>query len=168
LLTILEPAANRKYVIGVDTAGGGSTGDYCCAQVVDTKSGLHCAELHGRWTPPEFAEELYKLGRRYHDAQLVIERNNHGHAVICLLEKRNYPALYQDDRGNIGLLNTTATRPRMLAELAAVLIESPWRFASRALLNEMRTFVRNMDGKPEAAGGSHDDRVMAMALCMAH
>ncbi len=49
-LTIWLPAqAGRRYVIGVDPAGGGVEGDYSCAEVIDRESGMQCAELHGHY-----------------------------------------------------------------------------------------------------------------------
>ena len=49
-LTIWLPAhPGRKYVIGVDPAGGGVEGDYSCAEVIDRRSGMQCAELHGHY-----------------------------------------------------------------------------------------------------------------------
>jgi hypothetical protein len=51
--------------------------------------------------------------------------------------------------------------------LAAVLAQEPGMFHSPRLLNECRTFVRHPDGSASAAGGSHDDCVMAMAIALA-
>jgi hypothetical protein len=48
-----------------------------------------------------------------------------------------------------------------------VLATQPGLFRSARLLNEFRTFVRHPDGSSGAAGGTHDDCVMAMAIAMA-
>jgi len=52
----------------------------------------------------------------------------------------------------------------MLENLVALVSEAPELFASEGLLAECRTFVRRKDGAPAAANGTHDDRVMAMAI----
>jgi hypothetical protein len=46
-------------------------------------------------------------------------------------------------------------------------VEQAERFQSRKLLAECRSFVRQADGKTGARAGTHDDRVMAMALGLA-
>jgi hypothetical protein len=52
----------------------------------------------------------------------------------------------------------------MIGRMGALLLESPWLFLSRRLLEECRTFVTHPGGKTGAANGTHDDCLMAMAL----
>jgi hypothetical protein len=59
------------------------------------------------------------------------------------------------------------TRPAVLGLLNAALVEHPELFMSRKLLAECRSFVRHVDGSAAAAAGTHDDRVMAMAIGLA-
>ncbi len=67
ILVWLPPARGRKYILGVDAAGGGSGGDYACVEVIDRASGLQCAELYGHYTPEELAAQAARLGREYND-----------------------------------------------------------------------------------------------------
>jgi len=46
-------------------------------------------------------------------------------------------------------------------------VEKPECFQSRGLLAECRSFVRLPNGRTGARAGTHDDRVMAMALGLA-
>jgi hypothetical protein len=46
----------------------------------------------------------------------------------------------------------------------ACLIERPDCFMSRRLLTECRSFIRTANGNTGARAGTHDDRVMAMAI----
>jgi hypothetical protein len=163
----LPAAAGRRYVVGVDPAGGGSEGDYGCVQVVDRASGLQCAELYGRYKPAELAREAAKLGREYNGALMAVERNNHGHAVLAMLERvEQYEPLYRQN-GQAGWMTTAATRPAMLEGFGALLATQVELFQSRRLLEECRTFVRSAEGRVEAAEGEHDDAIMAMAIAMA-
>jgi hypothetical protein len=59
------------------------------------------------------------------------------------------------------------SRPAALGRLDAGLVEQPERFQSRRLLGECRSFVRLPDGRSGARAGTHDDRVMAMAIGLA-
>ena len=154
-----------QYIMGVDTAGGGSEGDYSCAQVIERKSGLQCAELHGHFPPYELARRLVALGKRYGNALIAVERNNHGHAVLAHLKHLGYENLFVQN-GQEGWLTSVVTRPAMIENLAASLVEKPELFHSPRLLGEMRTFVRHADGHGAAAEGAHDDCVMAMAIAL--
>ena len=80
-----------EYIIGVDPAGGGSDGDYACAQVIERSSGMQCAELRGHYTPNELAARVAILGREYNQALVAVERNNHGYAVLAQLAMRELP-----------------------------------------------------------------------------
>jgi Terminase RNaseH-like domain len=155
--------AGKQYIIGVDPAGGGTEGDYSCAQVIERRSGLQCAELHGHFPPRELAGRLIEMAQRYNGGLLVVERNNHGYGVLAHLRAENAENVYQEG-GQDGWLTSAVSRPAMLENLAAVLATEPGLFRSSRLLNECRTFVRQADGSSSAAAGTHDDCVMAMAL----
>ncbi len=160
----VEPG--RKYVIGVDPAGGGVEGDYSCAEAIDRESGMQCAELHGHYPVRELAREVMKLGKEYNTALLAVERNNHGAGVLAHLETTGYPNLYEEN-GVEGWPTTSHSRPTMIAGLSEALATGPKLFRSERFLNECRTFVRDRDGRPGAAPGTHDDCVMAMAIAWA-
>jgi hypothetical protein len=162
----LQPRRERQYVIGVDPAGGGTEGDYACAEVIDQETAIQCAEVHGHYSPRELALKLIELGRLYNDALLVVERNNHGHGVLANLRAAGYQNVFRDG-GQDGWLTSVVTRPRMIENLAAVLAIKPELFQSPRLLAECRTFIRRSDGRSGGASGSHDDCVMAMAIAVA-
>jgi hypothetical protein len=163
LLIWLPTRAGRQYVIGADPAGGGTEGDYSCAEVIDRELGTQCAELHGHWPPRDFAHKLAALGLEYNGALLAVERNNHGSGVLATLRTLNYPQVFIQNNQD-GWLTSAASRPRMIENLGTVLIEEPGCFRSVRLLNEFRTFVRNAAGNTGATAGSHDDCVLAMAI----
>ena len=156
----------RQYIIGVDTAGGGSEGDYSCAQVIERTMGLQCAEIHAHLPPYELARRLVVLGRMYENALIAVERNNHGYGVLAHLKDLGYENLFAHG-GQEGWLTSAVTRPAMIENLAAMLMTQPELFRSHRLLAEMKTFVRRADGHGAAAEGAHDDCVMAMAVAMA-
>ncbi len=165
-LEIYWPAAGKRYIIGVDPAGGGAEGDYACAQVIERAGGMQCAEIRGHFSPRELAARVARLGREYNHALLAVERNNHGHGVLALLESvERYENLYLDGR-QTGWQTTSASRPEMLENFGAVLAEAPHLVSSRRLLEECRTFVRHADGYCAAASGTHDDCIFALAIAL--
>ena len=160
----LKPLAGREYLVAADSAGGGEHGDFAAVQVVEIATGLQCAELRERLTPAELARVSAELAREYGGALLVVERNNHGAAVLAFLETRErYGRVYRQG-GEAGWLTTSASKPEMIARLGVLIAESAERFMSRRLLSECRTFVADERGRTAAAAGSHDDLVMAMAM----
>jgi hypothetical protein len=162
----LPPMERLQYVIGVDPAGGGSQGDYACAQVIERMSGLQCAELHGHLPPLELAAKVMELSRAYNGALLAVERNNHGFGVLAHLQEMGCGNVYREN-GQEGWLTSAVSRPAMIENLSAVLVTEPGLLQSRRLLNECRTFVRQTDGNTGAMAGAHDDCVMAMAIALA-
>ncbi|HET9695388.1 MAG TPA: terminase [Terriglobales bacterium] len=154
----LPPRPGKKYVIGVDPAGGGVKGDYACAEVIEQSTGLQCAELHGHFTPRELAIKIAELGKSYNQARLVVERNSMGMAVEHSLRDVAHYDNFE------GFTTTAGNRPGMIENLSNMLISDTHLFASPALLRECRTFVRQSDGSARASNGSHDDTVMAMAI----
>ena len=166
-LAIWLPArAGRKYVMGVDPAGGGAEGDYSCAEVIDRESGMQCAELHGHYSLRELARKVMELGKEYNSALLAVERNNHGVGVLAHLETWGCPNLYGENKV-LGWLTSSHSRPAMIEQLSEALAAAPLTFRSARLLNECRTFIRDRDGRPGGAPGTHDDCVMAMAIAWA-
>lgn len=162
--TFLPPIPKKEYIMGVDPAGGGVHGDYACAQVIERASGMQCAELHGHFGPYELAVKVAELAKKYNDALVVVERNNHGGEMLTHLEQAGCKNIYGARKAQSGWLTTVANRPPAIANLSELLKAAPEMFNSPRLLRECRTFVRREDGSPRAAAGTHDDCVMAMAI----
>ena len=160
----LPPLRGKEYLVAVDPSGGGSEGDYSAAEVLEMETGLQCAEFAGHVGGLELARLVTKLAAEYNQAWLVVERNNHGSGVLALAETVcKYAPIYRRS-GQSGWLTTSLSRPAVLGQLGAGLVEQPERFQSRKLLGECRSFVRMTNGNSGARAGTHDDRVMAMAI----
>lgn len=162
-----KPVVGRSYLVAADSAGGGEQGDFAAVQVIDMLTGLQCAELQERLRPAALAKAAVALAREYHDALIVVERNNHGAAVLAYIEtSEGYSRIYRQS-GEAGWLTTAASKPEMTARLGSLLEERPEMFRSKRLLAECRTFVGYERGRTGAANGAHDDLVMAMAIAQA-
>ncbi len=166
----LPALAGREYVIAVDTAGGGTDGDYAVAEVLELETGLQCAELRRHLGARELAVAVAELAREYGEALVAVERNNHGAAVLAYLGMDGTALagmgrvrLYEQD-GLAGWLTTAASKPRVVSRLGSLLAEEPWLFQSRRMLAECRSYVTLPGGGTGAAAGAHDDCVMAMAI----
>jgi hypothetical protein len=163
----LPALPGKKYLVAVDTAGGGPDGDFAAVQVIDMESGMQCAELQRRLKPLDLAKAVVDLALEYNRAVVAVERNNHGHAVLAFLQSvEHYPKIY-GQAGEPGWLTTAGSKPGMISRMGALLVESPWMFRSKRLLTECRTYISLPGGGTGAANGAHDDCVMAMALAQA-
>lgn len=182
------PVEDHKYIVFADVAGqvsddefttrihhsGTTSGeDYSCAIVVDTHTGHIVAEYHGRPALDDYAEDLARISHFFNRALLAVERNGPGQAILIQLTTLYaYPNIYRPTRINstrpdldnkYGWLTSTNTRPRMLTALQTVLRDAPDALKSETLVDEMKTFVYNRQGREAADYGCHDDRVMAAA-----
>jgi hypothetical protein len=153
--------------VAVDSAGGGTDGDFAAVQVVEVATGLQCAELRERLRPAELARISAELAREYGGALIAVERNNHGAAVLAYLETSEHYGRVYRQQGEAGWLTTAASKPEIVARMGVLIGESPERFMSRRLLGECRTFVADERGRTAAVAGTHDDLVMAMAIAQA-
>ena len=170
LIVYQEPVPGKRYVIGGDVAEGLTTGDYSVAVVVGYDKEIK-ALYRGHLEPDEFSRLLRTLGYKYNTALLAVEFNKDGNWVNTDLNINNYPNIYLrtqvDDitktvTKSFGWLTTRNTRDFALGEA-----KRHFNAASincKPLLEEMKTFVRNKRGKPEAAPGQHDDVVMAWSI----
>jgi phage terminase large subunit len=158
------------YVIGGDTSGEGS--DWFIGQVIDNTTGKQVAKLRHQFDEDLYARQMYCLGKHYNTALLGIETNFSTHPVKEL-DRLGYYKMYQREQQDTftGALKKTygfrtdkMTRPLIIAELVQIVRESTQLFNDVDTLEEMLTFVRNEQGRPEAQEGKHDDCIMGMAI----
>jgi len=159
------PVKGRRYIAALDPAGGHADGDWSVLEIIDEQSGRQCAEFRARMGGKSLANKASKIAAEYNQAQLVVERNNHGHGLLAWLAE--YPNLYRAGDGSAGWLTNAATRPQMIVQLGEFLCAASGLIQSRVLLRECRGFLHLPDGRMGAANGAHDDCVMAMAIALA-
>lgn len=85
LLVYTLPIPKRRYVIGADPAEGNPTSDDSAFVVLDELTGEEVALLSGKVEPSTFGSYIDKVGTWYNRARVMVERNNHGHAVLLWL-----------------------------------------------------------------------------------
>lgn len=166
-----EIIAKRRYTIGGDTAGLGL--DYYTAKVVADDTQETVATLRKqRIDEDKYADQVYCLGKYYHDALIGLE-TNYSYAPTKELVELDYPNLYQRKRYEtttreiqkvFGFETSRLTKPIILQSLVTTMRENVAAECDIATLKEMLTFVRKENGKQEAQEGYHDDLVMAKAI----
>ena len=167
-----EITHKAPYSLGGDTAGTGK--DYFSGKVICNLDDKTVATLHKQYIDEDlYAEQMYCLGKYYHDALIGIEINYSRQPTRILQKKYNYPNLYMRERldgasdrsvMDYGFETTSRTKPIIIGELVELMRNNPYIEEDIPTLKEMTTFVKKENGKLEAIDGCHDDLVMAKAI----
>jgi PBSX family phage terminase large subunit len=166
-----EPKKGYPYVGGGDTAGEGSDRNVLCMTNNITEE--DAAVLIYPYDEDLYTRQVYCLGKYYNYALLGIETNFSTYPVKELTRLGYYRQYIREEKPDAfsgqlrkvyGYLTTSATRPTALGMLRTVVRDYPERIKDMDTLLEMTTFVKNEQGRPEAAKGAHDDCVMARAI----
>lgn len=172
-----QPLKGFKYIIGVDPAEG-IGGDNAAVCVVNASTGEQVAEYASSTTSPDrLAHLVIQLGKMYNNALVVVEANNHGHAVLQILGRR-YMNLYRrktidkatgQETDRLGWLSNGTTKPLLVDNLEEAVRTQSISIKSEDLVKEMKVFVQTDEANKNgygAEGSAHDDRVIAMGLCV--
>ena len=180
LIDVFEkPLPGRKYAIAADTATGRGA-DATSAGVFDLETGALVAELHGKIDGPRLGFQLHALGRWYNTAKIAPERQGgYGEATIAFLRDGSrgtppYPNIYrhtditkgkQPTSQEYGFPMSVKTRPQVITGLAQWLRERQFPWLSAGVVSELGTFAHaSTNPSPRALDGTHDDRVMMLAI----
>jgi hypothetical protein len=167
------PERGERYCIGADVAEGLEHGDYSVAYVINAKTREVVAGYHGHVDADLFGSQvLYNLGQYYNQALMGVENNNHGLSTLQTLRRLGYSPLYRSRPVNqrtdghrseiLGWRTSNVSKPLAIDELNRSLRDNELHYYDREGHVELRSFVRDGDGKMH--GSPHDDRVMALAI----
>lgn len=168
-----EPDKYSQYVIGADTSEGLITGDRSACVIINSKTYEVEAYYAGFVAPDIFAHYLSEWGRKYNEAKIVVEDNNHGLATLNEL-KTIYKNLYyrkvKDEitdewTEKLGWRTTPRTKPLLISNLDKSL-RNGLKVPQKEILDELMTYVVMDDGGTEASEGSRDDLVIATACAV--
>lgn len=172
LLVWQDPVAGRSYVIGTDVSYGLGAPDKGCSQVLDARTGMHVASLWGSFPPAELVKRTCALGESYNRALVAVEDNGIGELAIRELSDLAYTNVYYRDaqeayragkRPTKMGWHTGSNRHQMIGDLAQGFRAGTLDTWDEFTIGEMQSFVHE-SGKPQAAAGCRDDRVMALAI----
>jgi hypothetical protein len=184
-----EPKFGCSYLVSVDCmtgedqVQGGETADpdYHSIQVwrseyFDQHQVHHASRLvalyHTRVDIDLAAVEAFCMSLHYGDCLIVPEINNCGLALVKKLQELG-ANIYKRSSVNVaenrieqhyGWRTDAFTRKTIIDHLAAQWRDGKLEVWSTDVLEEMKSFVVNKNGKPEAMPGMHDDHVLSMAI----
>lgn len=168
-----EPIEGHDYTIGCDCAEGvGKDGDNSCFQILDNSNLEQVAEFYSNTVPPHiFAQIINQIGIYYNSAQVVVENNSIGSAVLnSLTNDLSYENLYYEQKKSsykLGLKISISNRSLILESMQNKFINKNIKINSSRLVNELKTFIFDPQKKrAEAVKGKHDDAIMALSLAI--
>jgi hypothetical protein len=165
LAVFVPPQPGHSYVIGADPAEGNPTSDDSAACVLNVNTGAQVAELAGKFEPSVFANYICQLAEWFQRARVLVERNNHGHAVLMWLRNngRGVPVLQGHD-GKPGWLSSKLGKTQLYDKCADSFKNGEVSLHSFATYTQLAS----IDGSTlRAPTGEHDDRADAFALACA-
>jgi hypothetical protein len=157
--------ASHSYVIGVDPAEGNPTSDDSALTVLDLFTGEEVAALAGKFQPSTLAAYADEIAQWYNGAAILVERNNHGHAVLLWLGDNSpfYRLCGRD--GKPGWLSSERGKTLLYDTAADALRNKETILHSFATFTQLASIGGSTLRAPE---GEHDDRATAYALaCVA-
>lgn len=167
-----RPDDEEQFVAGADTSEGAE--DFHSAHVLRQDRGrdVLVATLHCKGSLKLFARKLVWLCKFFNRAFVGIEANSGG-LYCAMFVSENYNNCYQREApdelepmitAKEGWRTSSLTRPLMLAELDEGLAEGSLVVPCLETIDELKTFVRNSEGRYAAASGCFDDRVFSLGI----
>lgn len=166
--------SDSMYIFGVDTSEGIDGGDYSTVTVWNRMTGEEAAFYKGLIEPDKLAKLLNVWGRKFNNALMVVEVNNHGLTTLTVLKQLMYPTLYfrmaqfetigtrYSDR--LGWKTTKLTRPLLIDDLSQAVREELLTIHSKDTLDEMSTFIYDKNNNMVPSGTAHDDCIFSAAI----
>jgi hypothetical protein len=166
------PQWDTNYVIAADVSLGVGQ-DYSTAVVLNKEYKVIALYRDNRIDPSLFGELLFYLGRYYNNSLLCVESNSMGVATLQKLESMDYVNLYRqtkianvskEEGSRLGFRTTSATKPAIIGNLKNLIENEELNVPSNIMIQELKDYISTSTGKTEAAPGTHDDTVMALAM----
>ena len=168
------PQHDEPYVIGADVSLGVGK-DYSAAIVLNSDREVVGVYRNNRIDPSKFGDLLFYLGRYYNNSLLAVESNSMGIATLQKLDDMGYVNLYRqtkisniskEEGDRLGFRTTTATKSTIIGNLKNAIENEDVYIPSADMLQELKDYTANENGKTEAAPGCHDDTVMSLAIAL--
>lgn len=155
------PEPGREYVVGADPAEGNPTSDDSALTVLDRLTGEEVAVLAGKYQPAVFAAQIDHVGDWYNRADVMVERNNHGHAVLLWLQDNSGLRVLNGPDEKPGWHSTSLGKVLLYDGLADVFREKSTTLHSFDTFTQLSSIEGATLRAPE---GEHDDRSDSYAL----
>lgn len=156
------PQPGHAYVAGADPAEGNPQSDDSALTVLDAQSGDEVASLAGRFEPSVFAAYVDEVCT-YFGAAILVERNNHGHAVLQWLRDNGRTQILAGFNGKPGWLTNSRGKALMYAHAADQIRDGQTRVRTPATLTQLASIEGSTLSAP---AGMLDDLATSYVLAL--
>jgi hypothetical protein len=169
-----NPTFDGKFLIGADVSLGVGK-DYSTAVVMDSFKRVCALYRNNNIDPSRFGDVLFYLSRLFNNALVGPERNSMGVATIARLQQMKHQNLYRpvkmanvqaSESEEIGFRTTHTSKPAIIGNLKRAIEANEIWIPSTIMISELRSYIMKDNGGTEAAAGSHDDTVIALAIAL--
>jgi hypothetical protein len=161
LRVYVKPYLLGEFYVSGDPAEGNPNSDDSVGHVLDASNGEECAVLVGKFEPSIFAGYLAQLSRYYNMAEILPERNNHGHAVIAVLANEPDVVCISGFDGRPGWVSSSKGKALMYTNAADMFRDKELTIHSQETLDQLAS----IDGATlRAPDECHDD--FATSYCL--
>lgn len=163
----------KTYLISCDPAEGTPTGDISAISIIDAETWSEIGTWAQRAEVSETAETIKIIKNMMMNAMIIIERNNHGHAIHAHLleagvEVETDP--FDDTDTRKGWLTTGRTKVLIMANFAGQLKEEEKLTIEEQFIVSKETADQLSDIERhtlKASTGNHDDKALAYLIGIA-
>jgi len=157
------PVPGGRYCVGCDPAEGNPTSDPTSLHVIDRGTGEECALLTGQFEPSMAGFYCDLLGKWYNNAPVMIERNNHGHAVLLWMSEYSKLKVLPGDDRKPGWLSSSRGKA-LLYSRGADAFHDGWAVVhSESTYTQLASIEGSTLRAPEA---QHDDEATSFLLAL--
>lgn len=179
-----DPVEGHKYILGADVARGDG-GDYATISIIDCDNSEQVAEYQGQIPPDILADIIYEYAMKYNAYSVIDITGGLGVGTILKLLEQNFPKrLLHYDNPRSKLLterkdlsgwrigekipgfNIGANRTLIIYEFERQIRSTEFICRSQRLINEMKTFIYDKQGRPDHQSGYHDDLIFAASTAL--
>lgn len=164
LEVFLPPVSGWAYVIGADPAEGNPTSNASAFTVLNKANGEEVAKFHGAVQPSEFGSYLDQVGMWFNRATVMVERNNHGHAVLLWLNMFSKLEILTGHDGKEGWLSSARGKTLLYTFAADAFYNKETRLHSFDTYTQLCSIEGSTLKAPE---GELDDLADSYALALA-
>ena len=132
--------------------------------MLDAESWEEVAAFAAKVEPSVFAGYLDQIGEYYNQADVLVERNNHGHTVLLKLKESGVLRVLNGFDDKPGWNTNVKGKPLLYNALAEAVRDQACTIRNSETASQIASIEASTLSAPE---GLHDDRATSYALCIA-
>lgn len=159
-----DPIYGRKYVGGGDPAEGTPNSNPSGLVLLDAATGEEVVSLNEKLSPKATGKAMEDISRVYNKAAWLVERNNHGHALILWLEGNTEVRLLEGPDGRVGWPENQKTKTILFDGAVEKVKDTRAIIHSADLFKQLAMVESDTLDSPTSEGNSHGDLATAFVL----